>query len=329
MLQQTQVATVIPYYRRFLDRFPTVHDLAAAPLDDVLELWAGLGYYARARNLHRAANAVVKEFGGSFPQAAETLQSLPGVGAYTAGAVASIAFGECSPVVDGNVSRVLSRLFGLFVNIQSATGRRLLWTTAADLVPHAKPGDFNQALMELGATVCLPKQAARCDVCPLMKFCAAHKADAVAELPIKERRTAVVSETHAVAAIQSGQRWLFIRRPESGLWGGLWELPTRRIDANGETAADSVTKLASEQLNGDAVRVNLRTTEEPFCDFTHQLTHRMIRFVGHVCAIPHVRKLEDRSSRRWLTLKETARLGLSRGMRRIVELLEDSDRAET
>ncbi|MBX3394461.1 MAG: A/G-specific adenine glycosylase [Phycisphaerae bacterium] len=328
MLQQTQVATVIPYYRRFLNRYPTVRHLAAAPLDDVLELWAGLGYYARARNLHRAANAVVNEFGGSFPRTAEALQRLPGVGAYTAGAVASIAFGECSPVVDGNVSRVLSRLFGLFVDIQSTDGRRRLWETAGRLVAPKNPGDFNQALMELGATVCLPKQAARCDVCPLVRLCAAYKAGNVAQLPIKARKSAVVRETHAVAAIRSGQRWLFVKRPESGLWGGLWELPTQRNDANDEAVADSVTRLASEQLDGDSARAIFRTAARPFCDFTHQLTHRTIRFVGHVCTTSNTLRTQDTSRRRWMTLKQSARLGLSRGMRKIVELLRNSQETE-
>ena len=224
MLQQTRVETVIPYYERFLARFPTVRDLAAADLDQVLALWSGLGYYRRARGLHLCAREVTERHGGVFPSEAPALRSLPGVGAYTAGAVASIAFDRREPLVDGNVARVLARIEAIDEDIRSTAGVRRLWETAARLVPADHPGRFNQALMELGATVCTPRSP-RCGDCPVDGLCAARAEGREEELPVIAPKRDVPVVPAVAAVVRAGQRVLLARRAEGGLFGGLWEPP--------------------------------------------------------------------------------------------------------
>ncbi|MEZ4425760.1 MAG: A/G-specific adenine glycosylase [Gemmatimonadota bacterium] len=224
MLQQTRVETVIPYYERWLERFPTVSALATADLDDVLPLWKGLGYYSRARNLHRAAQAVLERHGGEVPAEPDALRALPGVGAYTAGAVASIAFGRPEPLVDGNVRRVLSRWYDL-----EAPGDREVWALARDLVDPERPGDFNQALMELGATVCTPR-APRCEGCPVEGSCLA-RARGTVELRPPPRKRGPVPHVHVLSLVvwTAEARTLLVQRPERGLLAGLWEFPAREL----------------------------------------------------------------------------------------------------
>ncbi len=320
MLQQTQVATVIPYYQRFTERFPTVNDLAAADLDDVLQLWAGLGYYARARNMHRAARLVADEFGGEFPATTDALRTLPGVGEYSAGAVASIAFDVRTPVVDGNVVRVLSRLFGVTDDPRTGLGRRKMWQLAEHLLPRKRCGDFNQALMELGAMVCRPNDAAECTACPIRRHCKAHETDTVATLPTKTQRVAIKPETHAVAAIERDGKWLFRRRAKKGLWGGLWEMPSAVL--NGQGSAAAAGRIARKLLGP-----NISTTRKPFCRFKHILTHREITFIGHVCRpqrAPSKATADDVG--RWQSLDKLESLGLSTAM---MKLLGELRRTET
>jgi len=313
MLQQTQVATVIPYYQRFLARFPTVFALAAADLDEVLLLWSGLGYYARARNVHGAARMIVERFGGRFPRTVDELRQLPGVGPYSAAAVASIAFDVPAPLVDGNVARVLARLFNVRADLSTAPGRGVIWRLAERLLPRRHCGEFNQALMELGATVCLPGAAARCGQCPLRRVCAALAADRVAELPRKRQPRAPIRETHAVAAIENNGRWLMIQRPRRGLWGGLWELPSALLD--GDSSARLARRIA-RRLIGARVTVTTR----PFCRITHRLTHRTIEFVGHICRVVDVAH-DLAPAHRWLNLAESETLALSTAMRRLIAAL--------
>lgn len=320
MLQQTQVATVIPYYARFLRRFPTVERLASAEPDDVLRLWAGLGYYARARSLHRAARTIVGELGGTFPETAEAWRRLPGVGRYTAGAIASIVYNERAAAVDGNAARVLGRLFAPETRPRDAADRERVWRLAEALLPRRRCGDFNQALMELGATVCLPGRAARCPACPLRTQCAARLRGTVVDVRGSEsatRRGSVKEETHVVAALRLDGRWLFVRRPPGGLWGGLWSLPTDVL--NGEKTA-TLAKNVVRELGYPAARVRRR----PFCELTHKLTHRTIRFVGHVCSLEppgRHRKAGAAGSARWLTLEGCASVGVSTGMRKVLAAL--------
>ncbi|WP_236644729.1 A/G-specific adenine glycosylase [Sorangium cellulosum] len=228
MLQQTRVETVIPYYERFLARYPTVSALASAEIDDVLSLWSGLGYYRRARVLHLAAREITERHDGALPRDVPALLALPGVGAYTAGAIASIAYDQPVPLVDGNVARVLSRIDDIDDDIRSTSGTRKLWSAAERLVRAATgsvhPGRFNQALMELGATVCAPRNP-RCEACPVDGACAARAEGRQAELPVIAPKRDVPAVAMVAAVVRSGGRVLFLRRAEGGLFGGLWEPP--------------------------------------------------------------------------------------------------------
>ena len=227
MLQQTRVQTVIPYWQRWMARFPTVHALAAAPLDDVLAAWAGLGYYTRARNLWTGAREIASRWGGELPRTAEGLREVPGIGPYTAGAIASIAFGERVPLVDGNVARVLARVYAITDDIKSTAGQKQLWARAGELVAalpaEAAPGDLNQGLMELGATACAPA-APRCLVCPLAAHCATRGDELPVVAPRKRASELPVLAREALWIERAGEVVLARRRPQ-GLFGGMWELP--------------------------------------------------------------------------------------------------------
>lgn len=262
MCQQTQVATVIPFWQRYLERFPTVTALAAAPLDDVLALWSGLGYYARARNLHRAAKEIVERHAGHLPASVEALQALSGFGPYTAGAVASIAFGLDAPVVDGNVARVLCRLEGWELGGEAA--REKAWDAAAALLPSGRAGDWNQALMELGATVCTPA-APKCDRCPVSNVCAAATSGEPSRYPLpKVRRAKKRMRLAAVCARGEDGEVVLVKNEERGLFGGLWSLPLVDI-ANAESLAPA--KALATTLFKTPKLAHRGTV-------THTLTHR-------------------------------------------------------
>jgi A/G-specific adenine glycosylase len=224
MLQQTQVATVRPYYERFLHRFPNVERLARARIDTVLKLWEGLGYYSRARNLHQAAKEIAKRFEGHLPADKEDLLTLPGIGLYTAGAISSIAFGKREPVVDGNVTRVLCRLFRIRENPKQADVQKKIWSIAETLLPRVRPGDHNQALMELGSEICLPRRP-QCDTCPLSPFCQARIHSEQNSLPVKVAKKPLPTVTVAVGVIYKDGCILIDKRKPEGLLGGLWEFP--------------------------------------------------------------------------------------------------------
>lgn len=244
ILQQTRVDQAAPYYERFLRSFPTVQHLADASADTVLKAWEGLGYYTRARNLHRAAKAIAAT--GAFPQTAAEWQALPGIGPYTAGAIASIAFGECVPVVDGNVIRVLTRVFNISGCADDAATRKALWTRMAGLVPGKRPGDFNQAVMELGARVCTPK-APDCATCPLKKQCEARRLGVQEDRPVRRTKRAVPTREQVAAAVSRNGRYLFARRPAEGLLGGLWEMPSGDVHT-GETHACAVRRILRDDF---------------------------------------------------------------------------------
>jgi A/G-specific adenine glycosylase len=238
MLQQTRVETVVPYYERWLARFPDLDALADAEPDAVLAAWAGLGYYSRARNLHRAARLVRERHGGRLPETAAALQALPGMGEYTAGAIASIAFGRAEPAIDGNVRRVLARVLDI-----EAPAPAALRATAAALVPARRPGDFNQALMELGATVCTPRRPA-CHRCPLARWCAARANGTQHERPAPRRAAPVPTFAVGTALVRTREgRVLVARRPEHGLLAGLWEFPGAELRP-GETARAAARRVA-------------------------------------------------------------------------------------
>ena len=231
MLQQTRVAAVMDYYRRFMDAVPSVEDLAQIRTDELMKLWQGLGYYSRARNLHRAAGQIMDRFGGEFPSDYEEIRSLAGVGDYTAGAIASIAFGKPVPAVDGNVLRVVSRINADEADITLPATKRRVAQEIGQIIPVAQPGAFNQALMELGATVCLPNGAPLCDRCPAKEFCRAHLEGRTDQLPVKPPRKTRRVEERVVFLIFHKERVALRRRAEKGLLAGLWEYPNEPAPA--------------------------------------------------------------------------------------------------
>lgn len=268
MLQQTRVETVTPYYERFVQRFPTLGALAAAPLDDVLLLWAGLGYYSRARNMHRAAQAVAAEHAGRLPPTAAQLQSLPGVGRYTAAAVASIAFDEPVAVLDGNVKRVLARFHADRTPIDQPAAVKRLWTKAQELLCRRRPGDFNQALMELGATVCTPRRPL-CGQCPLQRACRGHALRLTDRLPVVSPRKESPRLRRLAAAVWRSGRLLAVQRPARGLLGGLWELPGC---AGGGADEPAALRAALASDFGISARMGKALGE-----VEHVFTHRVLR----------------------------------------------------
>lgn len=241
MLQQTTVAAVIPYFERFLQRFPTVASLAAAPIEEVIAQWAGLGYYSRARNLHAAAQRVMAEHSGVFPADLEALQRLPGVGRSTAGAIFSIAFDRPGPILDGNVRRVLCRLFALEGDPRSAAADKQLWRWAEALTPGQSCHDYAQASMDLGATVCTPTTP-DCPACPLEPLCQARKLGLEGELPRARAKKPIPTQTQVALLLSRQGRFLVRRRPLSGMLGGLWEFPGCEVLA-GETPAAAAREL--------------------------------------------------------------------------------------
>jgi len=314
MLQQTQVATVVPYYHRFLEAFPTVADLAAADEQAVLRLWQGLGYYRRARHLHAAAEAVVAAHGGRVPTSAETLRQLPGVGRYTAAAVASIAGGEPVAVVDGNVMRVLARWLLIEDPVDATGTTKRLWAAAEAMVDGAAtrdvdPGDLNQAVMELGALVCTSK-APRCLTCPVRERCRAAAEGDPARLPVKKPKRPPKPVTHTVVAVERGGRYLFEQRPAEGLWSNMWQLPTHE-------SLDSTSPVA---WVADALGLRITTPRE-VGTFTHQTTHRTIRFVVHHARVTAGRLRPRRGV--WRRLDAADDLPLPNPQRRVVGLLKE------
>lgn len=246
MLQQTRVETVIPYYERWMARFPTLRSLAGAPEQVVLSAWEGLGYYSRARNLHRAAQQVMAEHGGDLPRDVLALRRLPGIGRYTAGAIASIAFGLDEPTLDGNIRRVLARLFDLRLPTRSSQGEAELWRLAAKYLPAGKASQYNQALMDLGASVCTPRQP-DCSHCPLVEMCLAYQLGVQEARPVKEARPSVPHHIVTAAVIQRNGTVLIAQRPPNGLLGGLWEFPGGKLQP-GEDLAGCLKREIREEL---------------------------------------------------------------------------------
>ena len=263
MLQQTRVETVLSYYDRFLERFPTLASLAEAPEADVLKLWEGLGYYSRARNLHNGAMDVMQQYGGILPRDPEKLKKIRGIGPYTAGAIASIAYDVPVPAVDGNVIRVLSRIYGIRTDALQPDTRKHIEELAASLVPEERPGDHNQAVMDLGATVCVPGTP-NCDACPLSAFCDAYKTGDAADLPILPKAKPQKIIPWAVLLIRSGDRVLMRKRTEK-LLQGLWCFPM----FEGESAPEDLLPLVSKKLHLDLSP--MRDAGSARHVFTHQI----------------------------------------------------------
>ncbi|NKQ34801.1 MAG: A/G-specific adenine glycosylase [Chloroflexi bacterium] len=286
MLQQTQIATVIPYYERWLARFPTVQALAEASLDEVLKLWEGLGYYGRARNLHAAVQMVMNEYDGRIPTTAADLLKLKGIGRYTANAIASIAYNEAVPVLDGNVVRVLSRLTDFAEDVTTTPAKKQLWQMAAKLVPADRPGDYNEAIMELGQTLCLPTKT-DCVACPLTAVCLARQRGTQMERPVRPPRKRT-PHYDVVAGIiwqngvspGEGGRFLIAQRPLNGLLGGLWEFP------GGKQEPDETLPQALEREIREEMDMMIRT-DRFLTSIKHAYTH--FRITLHAFHATHLR----------------------------------------
>jgi A/G-specific adenine glycosylase len=239
MLQQTRVETVIPYFEKWMKLFPDVRTLANASEQDVLNAWEGLGYYSRARNLHKTAKIIAEKYNGELPRDLTDLRSLPGIGRYTVGAIASMAFSMDEPTLDGNLRRVFARLFDVEEFADSPAGEKVLWELAAQNLPKGQAGDYNQALMDLGATICVPKNP-RCELCPLMKICVSRKNGTQDVRPVLRPKKASPHYIHAAAVIINHRRVLLAQRPPDGLLGGMWEFPNGRVKEN---PAKELTKV--------------------------------------------------------------------------------------
>ena len=320
MLQQTQVATVIDYFHRFLGAFPTVHDLAAADEQRVLRLWQGLGYYRRARHLHAAAKRIVDDHAGVVPDTVDALLQLPGVGRYTAGAVASIAYDRPAAILDGNVARVLARLHGIDDPIDAPATRDRLWALAGELADGESPGDVNQGLMELGATVCRPKSPA-CLTCPLRDHCAAARTGRAEALPHRLPKKKPAAVTHAVVAVERQGRFLFEQRGDGGLWAGLWQLPTLQFEAEDNRNQDAALALPGWFAERHGLGIEPPRQVD---SFTHQTTHRTITFVLHHAPQPAGRLNRTGPARAWRRLDRLDDLPLANPQRKAVDLLRES-----
>lgn len=278
MLQQTRVDTVIPYYHRWMERFPDVLALANAGLEEVLAAWEGLGYYQRAHNLWRAARIVRDQYGGVLPADVRAWRALPGVGSYTAGAIVSIAFGLDEPALDGNIRRVLARVFDIRLPVRSPQARRRFWDLARQHLPGGQAGAYNQALMDLGATVCTPRRP-DCANCPLAGICQAYILGVQEALPIRTQRARIPHETVTAAVIWRNGRVLITRRPLHGLLGGLWEFPGGKVEP-GEDLDSCLRREINEELG---VQVNVG---ELVGVYRHAYTHFRVTLHAFSCSLP-------------------------------------------
>lgn len=274
MLQQTRVSAVLPYFQRFMAAFPTVEDLARADTEQLMKLWEGLGYYSRARNLRKAAQIITEKYGGRFPRTYEELTALPGIGDYTAGAIASIAFSQRVPAVDGNVLRVAARITGSRLDVLDGKNRKLFRAAMEEAMPQERCGTYNQALMDLGAMVCLPNGEPLCDRCPAGAFCQANKEGCQRELPIRQKKKAKRVEEKTVFLLLRGSEVALRQRPNEGLLAGLWEYPhvEGKLDEDSAAAQLAVWGIAPHRWN-------------KVINFKHEFTHIRWEMTGYILEI--------------------------------------------
>ncbi|WP_179299636.1 A/G-specific adenine glycosylase [Rubrivirga marina] len=321
MLQQTRVETATPYFRRFTERFPTVRDLAEAGQDEVLKLWEGLGYYSRARNLHRAAQQVVADHDGEVPSDEEAFRALPGAGPYTAAAVLSLAFDTPLAVLDGNVIRVLTRVFAIDADARSGRTRRQLQDLADVLLDPAHPGRWNESVMELGATVCTPRSPA-CPRCPLNDVCQAYARGAPEAFPVVSKRAPVPHHTIAVGlVIDDASRVLIQRRPEDAMLGGLWEFPGGKVE-DGETPGEACVRELREEL---AVEVEVSA---PIARVEHAYSHFRITMHAFRCRLVSGEPASETGEPiAWVPIDALDDYAFPRANRRVIEALIEEARA--
>jgi A/G-specific adenine glycosylase len=320
MLQQTQVDTVIPYYHRFLKAFPTVSSMSRAPLQNVLKVWENLGYYSRARNIHAAAKVIVENFGGRIPDHFEAIKTLPGIGLYTAGAILSIAYGKPLPAVDGNVRRILCRLFAIRKPVDDAQVQKQLQNLAASLVPVKNPGDFNQAMMDLGATICKAKNP-DCLRCPVACHCQARLHDLQNLLPITRKAPAIPHRQAAAAVVRNSKGLLLIvQRPASGLLASLWKLPGGFVES-GEDTENSLRRSVKEELD-----ISIRQGKH-LASVNHTYTHFRITLQAYECSLlKGTPKPIGCQNWRWASNTDLMKLPLSKIDRMIMTLAENKSR---
>lgn len=318
MLQQTQVETVKPYYERFIRKFPTVEALAKADLQQVLKVWEGLGYYSRARNLHRAAR-MAAQFGGDVPQEYEQFRKLPGVGAYIAAAVQSIAFHQPCAVVDGNVKRVLARLFAIEAAVNEAKSDKRFERKASEILDKKNAGVFNQAMMELGALICRPQNPS-CSICPVTQYCVAFQTNSTDRYPLRNKRKPVPKYHIAVGVVEKEGRILITKRKEDGLLGGLWEFPGGKIRRD-ETAEQACLREIKEEVNLDIeVRQHLTRVK-------HAYTHFKIVMEVFLCSYISGRvRLNGAVDHRWIKPEEIEKFPFPGANHKFIPLLEPQRR---
>lgn len=315
MLQQTRVDQAKPYFERFVASFPTPEHLASASQEDVLRLWEGLGYYSRARNLHKAARQVVDDFQGKLPEDHNELLKLPGIGSYTAAAVASIAFNKPHGVLDGNVIRVLTRLTCNGDDVTKGKTRKALQLLSDHLVSHKQPGDFNQGMMELGATICKP-QKPNCAACPVQAFCCAFAAGNMESFPVAKKKAPVPHYDIAVAIIQNEKnQFLIQRRPEDGMLGGLWQFPGGRQETDESLEATCIREM-KEELD---ISIEI---EAPFYTLSHAYTHFKITLHAFLCSLHKDTLNTDKEGPlRWVAIDQLSAFPFSRSNRRLADQL--------
>ena len=318
MLQQTRVETVLPYFDRFLKLFPTLSSLAQASLPKVLKAWAGLGYYARARHLLKAAKIIRRVFKGEIPPTKQSLLSLPGFGPYTAGAVASLAFNRPEPALDGNVKRFLSRLHGLGGNFPRNRLEIFLENFVKGMIPRGRASDFNQALMELGALVCIPSQP-RCPLCPVKKFCSYRREEDKREKRLGKK---IRQEAWIVALVEQEGRFLLHRKEGTGLLAGLWQFPTWVVNGDGNAAGSKEKKALRRMLQADyGLRVKF---QGPLPPQEHSFTHIQVTMNPFLCSAEGLSPLLPASRKvRWIKPVNFSRYPISRAMSKIAALILD------
>ena len=307
MLQQTRVTAVLPYFARFMAAYPTVHDLAAADDGELMRLWQGLGYYSRARNLKRAAQQIVENFGGAFPTTYKDLITLPGIGDYTAGAILSIAMGQTVPAADGNVLRVVSRVCGYGGDITDPKNRKQLRDAVAEILPEGHAGEFNQAMMDLGATVCLPHGAPLCETCPFSSFCSAHTAGQETLFPVKAPKKEKKIEEKTVFLLHRSGEVALRQRPADGLLAGLWEFPN--IPGTLDEAE------AALWLSENHIIPHLWNKK---INYTHEFTHILWQITAYVVEITG----SGQGDWVWCSPKEQQRRAIPSAFQKLVKEIE-------
>ena len=323
MLQQTQVRTVIPYFDRFMCEFPTIQQLAEANIQEVLKIWEGLGYYSRVRNLHRAASVIVNEFKGELPATYKELRSLPGMGEYTAAAVASIAFSEAVPALDGNALRVFARFWGITDIVYKSNVRKMIWSRLLPIIETTNPSHFNQSVMELGALICRPRNP-QCDICPVGNFCVAKERNLTSQLPVRARSRPTPRYTYGAGVIWSNETVLIQRRNYNVMLGGLWEFPGGKL-----ITTNSFENALSQKIY-EQTALQVRVLKY-YCEMKHAYSHFKIVLHTYKCELatcnagrPNRTAMTD--DLRWVNLTELSNFPFDKATLKVIDLVRQIER---